>query len=77
MAKNQKLNVVKADKTALEAAQELIETNKKKDIEACVGELKAHAEIEAKILEKYGCVKNIQGQFLNDKIQVGFVIDKK
>jgi hypothetical protein len=72
-----KENVTKGTKTALEAAQELIESNNKKDIDGCVKELQEHQKIENQILEKYGCVKTVFGQFQNDKIHVQFNINKK
>ena len=74
---SKKLNVVKGNMTAIEAAQELIKKQNEKDIQDCVKELQEHQKLENDILEKHGCVKNIQGQFLNDKIQVGFTIAKK
>ena len=69
--------MAKTNKNEVEEAKELIKKQNEKDIQDCVKELQAHQVEENKILEKYGCVKNVQGQFLNDKIQVGFSIDKK
>lgn len=74
---SKKENVTKGNKTAIEAAQELIQKQTQKDIADCVKELQAHQVEENKILEKYGCVKNVQGQFMNDKIDVAFSVAKK
>jgi len=72
-----KENVTKAKKTAVQAAQELLQAEQKKKVDACVAELQAHQVIENQILEKHGCVKNIQGQFLNGQIQTGFTVSIK
>lgn len=71
-----KTNVTKADKTAIEAAQELIQKENRKAIDRCVEELRELQEKENEILKKHGCIKNIKGEFVNNQIEFGFVITK-
>lgn len=72
-----KTNTTKANKTAIEAAQEVIQKQNQKDVNDCVAALQALQIEENKVLEKYGCVKNIVGQFVNNQIVTEFKVSKK
>lgn len=72
-----KTNITKANKTAIEAAQEVILKQNQKDVNDCVAALQALQIEENKVLEKYGCVKNIVGQFVNNQIVTEFKVSKK
>lgn len=57
----------------IEEAKALIKQQNEQDIQNCIKELN---EAEAAILQKYGCVKGIVGQFVNDKISYQITINK-
>lgn len=71
-----KENVTKAKETAVEAAEKLIQKQNEKDIQSCIKELEDLQKKEAEILKKYGCLKHIKGQFIDNTIECGFIITK-
>lgn len=71
-----KKNTMKPNKTALEAAQELLTAKSQKDVADCVIELQKLQEEENKILKSFGCQKTLQGSFSGSQLQASFAITK-